>query len=190
MTPYAARRRAPRSWAGVALALLTVVLCGSLVGAARAAGPLLGDQAVEAKVDQNSAGVAEAFQTTATAGGTLSKLTLYVDASSTASRILAGVYADNANSPGSLLAQGSISTVANGAWNDIPLPGGQITSGTKYWIAILAPSGTIRYRDRCCGGRGTQPSVTHAVGGLGALPASWTVGARYSDGPMSAYGSG
>ena len=151
---------------------------------------LLGDQAIEAKVDQNSAGVAEAFQTTATATGTLGKLTLYVDASSSATRIVAGVYADNSNSPGALLAQGSISTIANGAWNDLPLPGGSVTSGVKYWIAILAPSGTLKYRDRCCGGRGTIPSVTHAVTGLSSLPATWSVGARYTDGPLSAYGSG
>ena len=151
---------------------------------------LLGDQTIEPKVDSNSPGIAEAFQTTAGASGTLTKLTLYVDAGSTASKIVAGVYSDSGGNPGTLLGQGSISTIVNGAWNDIPLAGGSISGGGKYWIAILAPSGTIKYRDRCCGGGGTVPSQTNSARNLTTLPTTWSVGTRYTDAPLSAYGSG
>jgi hypothetical protein len=166
------------------------VLFASLAGSAAASAPLLGDQTIEAKVDQNSAGVAEAFQATASASGSLTKLTLYVDAGSTATRILVGVYSDNGGNPGTLLGSGSITTIANGAWNDIPLSGGSVNGGAKYWIAILAPTGTIKYRDRCCGGGGTTPSQTNSVRNLSALPATWSVGTRYNDAPLSAYGTG
>ena len=64
---------------------------------------LFGDQQIEGVVDYNDPGMAEAFRTTASASGTLSKLTVYVDAGSNATKLTAGVYADAAGHPGALL---------------------------------------------------------------------------------------
>ncbi len=149
---------------------------------------LLGDQTVEPAVDFNNAGLAEAYQTTATTSGTLSKLSVYLDSTSAATNVVVGVYADAAGHPGTLLAQGTLAAPVNGAWNDVPIPAASITSGTTYWVALLSTSGTIRFRDRCCG-KGTR-AETSSQSTLTALPSTWTTGSTYSDGPFSAYGSG
>ena len=147
---------------------------------------LAGDQQIEPKTDSNSSGVAEAFQTTATAAGAASKLTIYLDAGSTGTGIQAGLYADAGGHPGALLASGALSSPRAGAWNDVALgTSPQIASGSKYWIAILATSGTLKYRDRCCGG-GTL-SETASPRTLSSLPTSWSTGSVYRDGPLSAY---
>jgi hypothetical protein len=147
---------------------------------------LVGDQTLYSGADSNSPGKAEAFRTTAVASGTLSKLLVYVDAASTATTLVVGVYSDLNGHPGSLLAQGSAAP-ANGAWNTITVPSAAVTSGTIYWIALLGPSGTLRFRDRACGC--ANPSETSAQTTLTSLPATWTTGTVYHDAPASAYGT-
>ncbi len=146
---------------------------------------LFGDQLAESQRDSNALGVAEAFQTTASASGTLSSLLVYLDTTSTATRVYLGLYADNAGHPGALLSQGNSTSLTKGAWNTIPTTGATITSGTKYWIAILGTtSGTVAFRD----GRGGCKSETNRTIGLTSLPGTWTTGTVYSDCPLSAYG--
>jgi hypothetical protein len=64
------------------------------------------------------------------------------------------------------------------------VPGTAVTAGTKYWIAILGPTGagTVRYRDVSSGGRAQVSAQTN----LGALPANWSPGSVFSNAPMSA----
>jgi hypothetical protein len=71
---------------------------------------------------------------------------------------------------------------------NVTVPAASVTAGATYWIAILSPSGagTIQFRDKSGGGA----SETSSSSTLTALPATWTTGARYTDGPLSAYGSG
>ena len=148
---------------------------------------LLGDQIVEPKADNNPGGVAEAFQTTAAATGSVAKLTVYVDTGSTASSLTAGLYVDNAGHPGTLLGQGTLNAPTAGAWNDVSLPGVPVMAGASYWITLLSPSGTLNFRDRCCGGGSASESSSQRT--LTTLPSSWTTGKTYKDGPLSAYGS-
>jgi hypothetical protein len=61
---------------------------------------LAGTMAVQPATDSNAAGVAEAFSVTAAASGVSQTVNVYVDATSTASRVVVGVYADAAGSPG------------------------------------------------------------------------------------------
>jgi hypothetical protein len=151
---------------------------------------LAGDQTIEPKTDYNDQGLAEAYQFTAAATGKTTKQSIYIDASSTSSRVIVGIYSDNANHPGTLLAQGTLTTPVVGAWNDVVLSSAQLTSGTPYWLALLSPagSGQVRFRDRCCGG-GTRAEASSQTT-LAALPATWTSGAPYGDGPASLYVSG
>ena len=102
---------------------------------------LLGDQVVEPKADSNVAGSAEAFQTTATTTGTVATLSVYVDAPSRATALTAGLYADNAGHPGALLGQGTLNGPTPGAWNLVSMPAITVTSGSRYWIALLSPTG-------------------------------------------------
>ncbi len=174
-----------------ALALVLAVLVTAVAGAgaeAATAEVLLGSQTVGGSLDNNSAGSAEAFGTTATSTGSVGSLTVYLDATSKATKVVAGLYTDNAGRPGTLLAQGSTSTPTAGAWNQIALPAVAVTAGTKYWISVLGPTGTgeIEFRDAPSGSRSENSSQTS----LTSLPATWSPGHDWSDSPISAYASG
>jgi hypothetical protein len=149
---------------------------------------LIGEQNVGTQQDQNTSGSAEAFQTTANATGTVGKLSLYLDAASTAATVTVGVYASNSagTHPSTLLTQGATSALTPGAWNTITIPAANVTSGTRYWIALLGTgSGTIKFRDVPNGCH----SETSASASLTQLPATWATGLSYSDCPLSAYGT-
>src|SRR5205823_7779449 len=98
--------------------------------------------------DYNPPGIAEAFRTTALAGGTVTRLTVYVDTGSTGAPLVAGLYGDSGGHPAGLLASGSLASPVPGAWNDVAIPAASVTAGAVYWRAVLSPGGTLRYRDR------------------------------------------
>jgi unsaturated chondroitin disaccharide hydrolase len=147
---------------------------------------LLGNASVQPNRDSTAAGTAEAFRTTATATGSIAKLSVYLDASNRATRLVAGVYANANGHPGRLLTQATLTAVTAGAWNAIAVPQTAIASGTTYWIAVLSPSGrgTLQLRDRFGAGR----SETSSQGALSTLPQTWTTGQTWPDGPLSATG--
>ncbi len=149
---------------------------------------LLGNTVVEPNVDYNVAGQAEAFKTTGLAAGALTTLKLYLDASSTATKVVVGVYADNASHPGALIGQATIAAPLTGAWNTVTVPSAPLASGSSYWIAVLGPSGSgvVRFRDR---GRTAGAAETSSQTTLTTLPPTWTRGSSYTDGPLSAYGT-
>ena len=141
---------------------------------------------IQSQVDGNTAGKAEAFKTTANAAGTITSLSIYVDSSSTASKLVAGLYADANGHPGALLEQGSSSSLTDGAWNTIAVPQFNLTQGTRYWIAILGTqSGIAKFRDR----KGGCSSETSSATNLTTLPSSWTTGQIWDDCPVSGFGN-
>jgi hypothetical protein len=148
---------------------------------------LVGDSTIEAQKDSNAAGRAEAFKTTATGTGSITSLSVYLDSTSTASKVLVGIYSDSGGHPGTLLAQATISAPVAGAWNTLAIPSVAVASGSIYWMAILGPtgSGTVHFRDKAAGTSETSSQST-----LTSLPASWSTGSRYPDGPLSAYATG
>jgi outer membrane protein assembly factor BamB len=170
------------------LLLVTLCLTAALVGTstASAATVLVGSDTVRTRADSNSAGVAEAFRTTAAVSGTVGTLSVYVDSSSTASKVYVGLYTNNNGHPGTLLTQGSKTSPTSG-WNDVSVSTASVTAGTTYWIAVLGPSGVLAFRDQPSVGAGS--SETAATTGLSSLPASWVTGKSYRDGNLSAYGS-
>ena len=147
---------------------------------------LLGSSTIQSSVDTNPSGMAEAFAFTAAASGNAETLNLYLDAGSTATRVIAGVYADAGGKPGALLSSTSLDKPKSGAWNAFSLPSTSITGGARYWIAVLTPPGygDVKFRDLASAGGGT---VTTAQSNLTSLPASWTLGTTYANSPISAY---
>jgi hypothetical protein len=147
---------------------------------------LLGSASLQPNRDSTSAGTAQAFRTVGTASGSMAKLTVYLDPSNRATRLVAGVYANRSGHPGRVLSQGSLTAVTAGAWNAITVPKASIAAGTTYWIAVLSPSGrgTLQFRDRLGGGR----SETSSQRTLSSLPQTWTTGQTWPDGPLSATG--
>jgi len=182
-----ATRREPAKLAFVLAVALAFALASGSAASFAAGAPLVGDQTVEPSLDSNPAGVAEAYQTTATASGNLATLSVYVDTGSAATSLVAGVYTNAAGHPGALLTQGTLNAPVAGAWNDVSLTSAPVASGTSYWIAILGRGGTLKFRDRCCG-KGTA-AETASTQGLSTLPGTWTTGSAFKDGPFSAYGS-
>jgi hypothetical protein len=145
---------------------------------------LVGDKTIEAQRDNNPAGTAEAFQYTASASGTVSKLSIYIDSNNTATQVVVGLYSNvSGNSPGTLLTQATITNPTKGAWNTVAVPSATVTTGTSYWIAVLGPVGTMQFRDKAVGGKAQTSSQTN----LTNLPATWTPGANFANAPFSAY---
>lgn len=171
----------------IMIAALLIAGGGALVPVAEAATPILGSATIAPATDTDSIGVAEAFKATASSSGTANALYVYVDASSTATTLVAGLYTDNGGHPGTLLAQGSLSGPAAGNWNAVSIATTSLTSGTTYWLTLLgaAGGGQLAFRDSCCGG-GTA-SETSAQSNLSTLPATWSSGTHYADGPVSFY---
>ncbi|MGZ4993177.1 MAG: beta strand repeat-containing protein [Methylobacter sp.] len=150
---------------------------------------LLGDQTIESQPDSNALGSAEAFQAIASASGTVSSLSIYIDASSTATALVTGLYSDSGTGhPGALIAQGNnTSSLTAGTWNTIPISGASITQGTRYWIAMLGTqSGTLHFRDAPTGGCSSETSTQN---NLTVLPPTWSTGATWPGTCLlSAYG--
>jgi len=145
----------------------------------------LGDPNVESQVGSIPVGQAEAFQATANASSNLQSLAVYLDSTSTASQLVAGLYADASGHPGTLLSQGSSTQLQAGAWNPISLPATSVVAGTPYWIAILGTaSGTLAFRDS----NGGCAAETSAESSLASLPAAWTTGTLSSACPASVFG--
>ncbi|MGZ4412150.1 MAG: fibronectin type III domain-containing protein, partial [Gaiellaceae bacterium] len=149
---------------------------------------VLGTTSVAGTSDQDAAGQAEAFRTTASASAQVSSVAVYVDSSSQASQLNAGLYSDASGHPGSLLAQGSLSHPSGGNWNTVSLSStATVSKGSTYWIGILGSGGTLVFRDcRRCGDSSEGSKQT----GLGSLPGSWSTGSAYRDAPLSAYAIG
>jgi hypothetical protein len=137
--------------------------------------------------DNNPAGTGEAFVFTAVASGNVTNLSIYINSNNTATQVLLGLYSNTAsNTPGSLITSGVISNPVKGAWNSITVPPASVTSGSKYWIAVLGPAGmgTAEFLDAVTG----SASIVSVQTNLSSLPATWTSGFQYNNSPLSAYG--
>ena len=149
--------------------------------------PLVGDANVESNIDSNPAGTAEAFSYTATSSGTAGNLQVYLNGTNVASQVVVGLYSDTSGAPGTLLGQATITAPVDGAWNTVALPTGvSVTSGTKYWIAILGPKtkGVVGFRDQATGGTGSH---TSSQTNLTTLPATWSDGSTYATTSLSGF---
>jgi outer membrane protein assembly factor BamB len=169
--------------AGLLLVALAFLLGASVADADAAI--IVGTSGVRPQNDQNVAGAAEAFRTSASATGNVVSLSVYVAASTTATKMTVGLYANSNGHPGALLTTGSKTGLTSGAVNDVTVPSAAVVNGTTYWIALLGTGGTLRFRDQANGGA----SEMHSTTSLAALPTTWSTGASYTDGNLSAYGS-
>jgi hypothetical protein len=101
----------------------------------------VGNNVVEAALDPSGLGQAEATQYTASASGSVSTISIFIDGSNAATSIALGIYGDASGVPGTLLAQGSRTGVIANSWNSVSIVPIDITAGTPYWIARLAVAG-------------------------------------------------
>lgn len=118
----------------------------SLTTTAAASGLLFGLNSTSGTAaDTSDAGTIDSYQFTASASGTADVLQVFLGAASVATTLQIGLYSDSAGKPGALLGFATLTGAQASAWNAVTLPTGvAITSGTKYWIAVLSPtSGSV-----------------------------------------------
>ena len=181
----------------VALALIvgTLVLAEAALGdaaparhahSARPAEVLLGNATIESQRDALIPGRSEAFGLRAHASGQIATLQLYIDAQSTATTVLIGLYTNSDRGPGTLLGTGSLAAPRRGAWNSVTLTLSPLVAGHRYWLTILGEGGTLRYR---ASRRGRCPSDASIRANLRSLPLAWSAGRfhRHTHCPISAY---
>ena len=150
----------------------------------------LGTPGLGTKVDTFDGNLAQAFRTSAQATGTIDRLNVYIEEKTTASRLIAGIYADEGGRPGRLLTTGRSDAdgLAKSAWNTVMLPSIEVTKDKRYWIGLLGTGGKLSVRDECCGASGSEPSETSRERDLTELPEKWKRDTRYpTDGPVSAF---
>ena len=149
---------------------------------------LVGTKTLAPWVDYNPQGTAEAFQMVPVKSGVVTSVQVYLDASSTATELIAGFYNDKKGHPETLVAQGKLSLLKSGAWNSVPIPVTSVSLGQPYWIAILGLKGQIGFRDQAGSGRGLNETSASNI--LTNMPRLWVTGTLYHDGQMSFYGTG
>jgi hypothetical protein len=151
---------------------------------------LLGSATLQPSGDTTSGGQAEAFQYEALADGTVRSISLYVSSGDSASSIVVGLYSSVSGAsahPGKLLTSATIDSPVADAWNSVDVPPVTVAAGTAYWLAALAPHGTLSVLDLARGGAPAQSSASES---LGTLPSSWSSGETYANSPASFYASG
>src|ERR1700752_3246478 len=121
-----------RTFVFLALASALWLMIASPLRAEAATTTFVGDPSIEASVDNDSPGQAEAFGFTATASGTGTSASVYLDGSNSASTVKVGVYSNSRGYPSSLLASATISSAHAGAWNAVSLPSVSISAGRTY----------------------------------------------------------
>jgi hypothetical protein len=144
-------------------------------------------QNLEANVDHVASGQAEAFSFYG-AAGTAQSISVYVDSSNSATKLIAGIYQANPGLDGApLIASGSNSSPVDGAWNTIMISSTAVSSSNVYWIAIMGTGGDLYYRDKS---PGTCVAFNSSETGLGALPSDFSVGVPRANCSASLYASG
>ena len=88
----------------------------------------VGDNAIGPNADPSGIGTVEANRFMSSAGGVVTSLSIYLDPTNRATGIALGLYTDAGSAPGTLIAQGSSSSVTNGAWNTLAIPTTSIPS--------------------------------------------------------------
>jgi hypothetical protein len=129
-----------------ALAGVIVLACPASV----LAGGVTGSDVVSPANSTNAAGRAEAFSQTASASGTVDRLSAYLDGTSTAAQFVVRFYTDASSRPDRRLARCTVTSPRAGAWESCRVTAVSITGGRGYWAAILQPrcsTGTIKLRD-------------------------------------------
>ena len=133
--------------------------------------------------------MAQAFQVAIPAqqvNRNMTTINIYVDAGSTATGMVVGVYLNNNGHPGVLWSTAALTSLKPGAWNTVSVPCASL-SGSSYWIAILGTGGTLQLRGQPTGTGLVETSYSSL---LNKLPTNWLTGSASISGPVSAYLTG
>jgi PKD repeat protein len=149
---------------------------------------VMGDKNVEPWIETRAQGTAEAFQTVPAKSNVVTNVQVYLDAGSTATELVVGIYKDKYGHPGDRIAEGKISNLKAGAWNSAPISAASVTAGRPYWIAILGSQGQIAFHDQV--GSSVGLMETSASKTLTSLPYTWSGSVTKTKAAMSVFGKG
>lgn len=182
----------PKSYSNLSPGQHTVAITSTFsVPTATSSSMLVGDSNIEGSSDGNPANSAQAWSFTASASGSASSISFYVDSGNAASALQLGLYSSSNGAPGSLLGSASVSSPKAGAWNTATLSGGaSVVSGTQYWLAVLSTAGgSVAFRDNASGTGCSTVVSTQST--LAALSQTFSKGASWNGYcPASFYVSG
>jgi len=152
---------------------------------------VMGDKKEQPWIEYVAQGVAQAFNTVPAKSGMLTQVKVYLDASTTATQLVAGIYKDNNGHPGDLVAQGKLNKVKPDAWNLVPIAGAAVTAGKPYWIAIMGPNGEVGFLEQVGSSTGAVERSTGRTM-LKEMPKEWIGSGKgnQSNASMSVYGNG
>jgi hypothetical protein len=129
-----------------------------------------------------SGGYLKAYKYTMSGAGTVQSITVYIQAYGSGAKIRVGIYNDNSNYPGSLVAGNDEWTVGATGWKTITLATHVYLSAGNYWIGLLvekASAQTVTFKATT--GAGTQ---LFEATGYSSLPSKFDAGvgaSSYSD---------
>jgi len=149
---------------------------------------IMGDKTIEPGFAYKPQGTAQAYQAKPEKTGVVTSVQVYLDAGSTATQLVAGIYKDNNGHPGALVAQGTLNVLKSGAWNSVPIPVVPVIAAQPYWIAVLGSKGQVGLRNIT--GSAASLIETSASTTLTTLPVTWTRSTIQANSAMSAYGLG
>src|SRR5262245_4083919 len=138
-TRSAPMKRAER----ILLAATAVLLVLPAVVAADVGNPVVGG-----RVDGKVSGRAESYRFSARRGA-VNRLNVYLDGTSTARKVVLGLYSNRRNgAPKRLLRSCTIRRPVRAAWNRCAIPAFSPSSGAAYHLVLLGPdhTGRVRYR--------------------------------------------
>ena len=148
---------------------------------------LLGNRAIESRVDGHRSGAGEAFAFRARRSGTATSISVYLDNRDRANALFAGLYSSRHGRPHSLMTSGSRRSPKAGAWNRLAVRAARLRRGTTYWLALLGKGGAIYFRDR--NGRSCRGQRSFRLKML-SLPRTWHAGPNSHACRISAYVKG
>ncbi|MFZ1996058.1 MAG: hypothetical protein WAU75_18245, partial [Solirubrobacteraceae bacterium] len=155
------------------LALLASAPAGAQPARAHAAPAqvhLLGNGRLAPVIRPARSGRLVAFRFIAGRSGLAKSVQVWLGLASHARALRVGVYSGGRGRPAVMLRSGTARRLRAGHWNRVSIRGMSVARGRSYWIAFSGRGGSIAYRERLKGCRGS--SATAALH-RDALPARW-----------------
>lgn len=173
------------------VALVSAILF-VLAPTASEAAPVIGTNTVGTGIDGNTPGKAQDYRATASATSAVDRLNIYLDGSNTAATVELGLYTSNSGGSSATARLGrcvitGIPTNTPG-WQACTITSVNIVSGTRYWVAVLHPSGAsgnLQYRNKSPSTGGSTFTSSNLT--LPSLPTSWTNGTNWGAQMASIY---
>jgi hypothetical protein len=147
---------------------------------------LLGNRTIHHAVGRTGSGQPAAFPFAVRRAGTVSAVSVYLDAHNKARTLMVALYSSRRGHPVKLVASGKLSSPKAGSWNRVSLGRVAVRARSTYWLAVLGRGGTLVFRDARHGSCQARMYRTR----MASMPRRWTSATRMNACSISAYAMG